>query len=218
MPFPETRRSAFVRLHEEDETVRRQSYEAIITAYWPPVHAYLTHRWHETDADADDLTQAFFAKALETGTLVAYDPGKATFRTYLRTCLDRFVINARKQAIRRQTTPLDFDVPGFECSPDELFHREWVRSLFGLAIGDLRAKHDDIRFRVFERYDLNDAEARPTYTDLAAEFGTTTQHITNYLASARRDFRRALLARLRDLTASEREYRSDARAVLGVEV
>jgi hypothetical protein len=34
----------------------------------------------------------------------------------------------------------------------------------------------------------------------------------------RRDFRKAVLKRLRDLTATEREFRAEARAILGVEV
>jgi hypothetical protein len=33
----------------------------------------------------------------------------------------------------------------------------------------------------------------------------------------RRDLRKAVLSKLRDLTATDREYRSEARALLGVE-
>ncbi len=218
MSFPNTRHSAILGLHDEDVSVRRQSYEAIIGAYWPPVHKYLRLRWRETDEDAADFTQAFFSKTLESGTLTSYDPAKGAFRTYLRTCLDRFVLNARKQASRTQLLPLDFDVAASAGSPEELFQREWVRSLFSLAVEDLRASHDNLRFRVFERYDLNESDARPTYSELAIEFGITTVSVTNYLAAMRRDFRRAVLNRLRELTITEREFRSEARAILGVEV
>ena len=218
MSFPKTRYSAIVGLRDDDESVRRQSYEATIGAYWQPVHKYLRLRWRETDASAADLTQSFFSKSIESGTLTSYDPAKGTFRTYLRTCLDRFVLNARKQAGRAQSLPLDFDVPASTESPEELFHREWVRSLFSLTVEDLRASSDDLRFRVFERYDLNESDARPTYAELGIEFGVTTVGITNYLAAMRRDFRKAVLKRLRELTVTEREFRSEARTILGVEV
>jgi hypothetical protein len=71
---------------------------------------------------------------------------------------------------------------------------------------------------VFESYDLAESESRPTYAALAAQFNTTTDRITNYLAAARRDFRKAVLNRLRELTANEREFRAEARAILGVEL
>lgn len=200
MSFPDTRHSALLRLHDNDESVRRQSFEAIVDAYWQPVHKYLRLRWRESDENAADLTQAFFSKTIESATFAGYDPAKGTFRTYLRTCLDHFVRNARKQASRTQTLPLDFDVAASAESAEELFHREWVRSLFSLVIEDLRASRDDLRFRVFERYDLNESEVRRTYDELAAEFGVTPVAITNYLAAMRREFRKAVLRRLGELT------------------
>jgi hypothetical protein len=42
--------------------------------------------------------------------------------------------------------------------------------------------------------------------------------VTNHLFWARREFRRLVLERLREITGSEREFREEARAVLGVDV
>jgi hypothetical protein len=88
------------------------------------------------------------------------------------------------------------------------------RSLFTLALEDLRGRHQDIRFQLFERYDLNESEARPTYGELAQEFGISVVSVTNYLAAMRRDFRRAVVDHLRELTVSEREFESEMRALL----
>jgi len=41
--------------------------------------------------------------------------------------------------------------------------------------------------------------------------------VTNYLAFARREFRRIALERLREMAASDEEFRREARALLGVE-
>ena len=46
----------------------------------------------------------------------------------------------------------------------------------------------------------------------------TTADVTNYLAAARRKFRELVLAGLRDLTATEEEFRAEARALLGVKL
>ena len=68
---------------------------------------------------------------------------------------------------------------------------------------------------LFERYDLDDAEERPTYADLSREFALTPSDVTNYLASTRREFRRIALELLRETTASETEFRREARSLLG---
>jgi DNA-directed RNA polymerase specialized sigma24 family protein len=149
----------------EDAAVRHQSLEAVARAYWESVRKYLCLRWHESAEDAADITQAFFSKSIESATFVHYEPAKGTFRTYLRTCLDHFLLNARKKE-RTRTVPLVLDVAAAAGSPEEIFHREWARNLFSLAIADLHAGRDEVRFRVFERYDLNDSDPRPSYQEL----------------------------------------------------
>ena len=107
---------------------------------------------------------------------------------------------------------------------EEYFHREWVRSLFALAVEDLRvqcaAAGKGARFALFERYDLEESPAgeRPTYAQLGEAVGMSAVRVTNELAAARRDFRRLVLARLSELTASEAELRAEARSVLGIEL
>lgn len=52
--------------------------------YWYPLYAYVRRRGHDAD-DARDLTQSFFAKLLEGRGLVAADPARGRFRTFLLT-------------------------------------------------------------------------------------------------------------------------------------
>jgi len=217
MAFPNTRHSAILGLHDEDADVRRQSLDALVCAYWEPMRTYLRLRWRESEENAADLAQAFFSKCIESAIFARYEKSKGTFRTYIRTCLDNFVLNNRKKA-HASAAPLEVDVASADDSPEDVFDREWVRSLFSLAIDDLRVSQDAVRFRVFERYNLNDSDTRPSYNELAAEFGVTTVSITNYLAAMRREFRKVVLSRLRALTRSEREFRSEARAILGIEI
>lgn len=72
------------------------------------------------------------------------------------------------------------------------------------------------QFALFERYDLADAEDRPSYGELAVAFQLAVTDVTNYLAFARREFRRAVLEQLREMTGSEDEFRREAQALLGV--
>ena len=227
--FPSTRRSVLLAARDLDPEVRRQALDVLIESYWRPVYKYLRVQHRAEGDEAQDLTQSFFALALEKGTFDRYDPGKARFRTFLRLVLDGFAANERKAARREKrgggatTLSLDFEgaeaelarSPSQDLTPEEYFHREWVRGLFTRAVERLREEASPRRFQVFERYDLE--EDRPTYAELAEGLGMTTIQVTNELAAARRDFRRLVLDELRALTGSEAEFRAEARDVLGVD-
>src|SRR5580704_4754483 len=139
--FPETRPSAISAAVSDDAARRRPGQEAIVATYWKPVYRYIRIRWRRSNEDAKDLTQGFFATAIEKEFFHGYDARKGTFRTFLRVCLDRFLINENKFAARQKRsadlTALEYDVPGGE-SPEEIFDREWTRSLFEDAVKELR--------------------------------------------------------------------------------
>jgi RNA polymerase sigma factor (sigma-70 family) len=206
MQFPSTRRSAVFAVRSENSGERRNAFEALIEAYWKPVYKLIRIKWGYTAEDAADLTQGFFASAMEREFFGSYDPEKGTFRTFLRTCLDGYVANQRKSAARLKrggdvrTVSAESELrehpPAPDLNPEEFFHREWVRSVFALALDDLRrlcaAQEKSVRFQMFERYAL---EQDASYADLAREFGLPLTTVTNHLAWARREFRRLLLER-----------------------
>lgn len=221
-----------------DPETRRRGFETLVAAYWKPVYKYLRLKWRVPEEDAEDLTQGFFARAFEKAFFDRFDPQRARFRTYLRTCLDGFVANERQSAHRLKrgggAEHVSLDFAGAEAElvrhgppeggdMDEYFHREWVRSLFALAVEALRRRCTEagksMPFALFERYDLDgpDAERRPSYADLAREMGIPETQVTNHLAWARREFRRLVLEALEDATGSEEEFRAEARHLLGVD-
>ncbi len=234
--FPETRWSAIEAARSDDPAERQRALETLIAAYWKPVYKYVRVHWNKSNEDAKDLTQEFFARLIEKDFLDSYDPGKARLRTFLRVCVDGVVQNADRAARRLKRggdavmLPLDFDAAENEvarsapAAPEDFFEREWVRSLFELAVQRLKkeceARGKMAHFTLFERYDMDDSSdgsRRPTYEQLAREMSLATTDVTNYLAWARREFRRIVLEKLREMTATEDEFRREARALLGVE-
>ena len=219
----------------DDPAARAPAIAAITAAYWKPVYKYVRRKWNISTEDAADFTQEFFTRLLEKEFLDSYDSSKGRLRTFLRTCADRLVMNQARDSQRLKRGAggahfsLDFaeaeqeltTVTGSE-SPEDCFDREWVRSLFVLGVERLRASCECagkmLQFELFERYDLSDADPKPSYAQLAREFGLAATDVTNYLAFARREFRRAVLDQLREMTASEQEFRREAQALLGVEI
>ena len=219
-----------------DPEERRLAYERVVQAYWKPVYVYLRLRRGASAEDAEDLTQGFFARAFEKGFFESFDPARARFRTFLRTCLDRYAANeqAADRRLKRgggvAVLSLDFataerDLPPLALASgedaDAAFHREWVRAVCVEAVETVRRRcrergHDQA-LAVFERCDLSDlADAdRPSYAALGAAFGIPVTQVTNLLALARREFRAAMVATLRARTASEAEFEEEARQLLG---
>jgi len=237
MHFPATRHSVVRDLGSVDPAVRTAAYDGLVRSYWRPVYLYIRLRWRRGEQDAQDLTQEFFARAFEREYLERYDPAKARFRTFVRTCLDRFLANHDQAAARLKRggdfviTALDFGqadaeiatrAPDEQADPERWFHREWIRGLFGEAVETLRiraaAAGHARAFALFHRYDIDeDGGERPTYAALAREYGMPVTGVTNELAWARRAFREIVLERLRRICATDGEFRAEARDLLGVD-
>jgi DNA-directed RNA polymerase specialized sigma24 family protein len=238
LAFPETKRSLVLAVQSKDAAERERALETVVAAYWRPVYRHVRGRFRVQEAEAEDLAQGFFAAALEKGWLARYEPARGRFRSYLLACLEAFVANERRAFRRlkrgggRATVPLEDEGPDGE--PRELpladaadieaeFQREWSRGLFALAVRTLRERcagtSRAVAFQLFERYDLEgqDAPQPPRYADLAHEFGLPVTQVTNHLHWARRELRKTVLETLRAITASEEEYRAEARALFGSE-
>ena len=223
--FPLTRRSVIEAARSIDAEERERALEALCAAYWKPVYKYVRWRWNRPADVAQDLTQGFFMELLERELLEKFDAKKSRLRTYLRVCVDSFVSNEDKAGRRQKRggnvlhVALDFAGaeeelsatvmdPALIPSPESLegfFEKEWVRSLFALAVEDLRemcvAHERERTFHLFEA--------------LSKEYGISVTDVTNALAWARREFRRIALERLRELCGSEEEFQREARAAFG---
>jgi RNA polymerase sigma-70 factor (ECF subfamily) len=231
--FPLTRHSVVAAAQGGNPQERVRALEAITSSYWRPAYKYVRMRWRLEREDAEDFTQDFFARLLEKDFLAPYDPAKGKLRTFLRICIDRLFQNQTRDAHRQKRgnaaahVSLDFEEAEHELaasvqmeSPEDYFEKEWVRTLFALAVEKLRTQckaGKETQFALFERYDLGDQETRPSYAALAAEFSIAVTDVTNYLAFARREFRRCVLDQLREMTGSEEEFRREALSILGVD-
>ena len=233
--FPATRWSVIVAARSAQPDERRRALGVLIAAYWKPVYKYVRLRWRKDREEAEDLTQDFFSRLLEKDYLARYEPKKARLRTFLRVCVDGLVVNEDKASRRLKRggdlefCPLDFESAEGELrhieipSPggiEEFFEREWARSVFTMSLERLKQECDErgkqVHFRLLELYDVEEAGKELTYEQAAQQFGVKSSDVTNYLAYARREFRRIVLEQLREMTGSDEEFRQEAQSLLGI--
>src|SRR5499427_9519946 len=75
--------------------------EELCRTYWFPLYVYV-RRQTETHEDAEDLTQAFFARFLEKNYLEKLSSDKGKFRAFLLASLKHFLANEWDRAHRQK--------------------------------------------------------------------------------------------------------------------
>jgi RNA polymerase sigma-70 factor (ECF subfamily) len=216
--FPSTQLSL---LEATTAGVPNSALERVAGLYWKPVYRFIRLKFRKGNEDAKDLTQSFFATAIQREFFARFDPEKGSFRTYLRMAVERFAASEHAAANRQRRgggvvfESVD-DQPATTESPEDVFEREWQRQLFVLGLEDLRALCEErgkqIQFRIFEVYDLTGGD-HPSYAELAVIHGIAETSVTNHLAWARRMLRTSVTGRLRAVTSGERELREEMRWV-----
>lgn len=130
-----------------------RALEELCRGYWFPLYAYVRRRGYSKE-DAEDLTQAFFARFLEKNYLAGLDAERGRFRAFLLAALKHFLINdwKKSQRIKRgggekllsldwQSADTQFQVASAaEPSPDKAFDREWALTLLGKVIAGLQSE------------------------------------------------------------------------------
>src|ERR1022692_4646062 len=184
--FPSTQLS-LLEAASSGAALPNEALERVSALYWKPVYRFIRVKFRKNNEDAKDLTQSFFATALQRDFFARFDPAKASFRTYLRMAVERFAAsqhaaeNRQKRGGGVEFEPVEEQAVTSE-SPEDVFEREWQRQLFVLALADLAARH-----------------------------GAPETSVTNYLAWARRMLRQFVTERLRGVTAGERDLRDEMR-------
>jgi RNA polymerase sigma-70 factor (ECF subfamily) len=92
--FPTTHWSQVARAGGPPTPEASAALAELCSAYWYPIYALVRRKGHDADA-ALDLTQDYFARLLEKGTVVAADPVKGRFRAFLLADCSFFLADAR---------------------------------------------------------------------------------------------------------------------------
>lgn len=153
--FATTRWSRILNSGPATSEATRESLEILMRDYWRPIYAYLRSSGLQP-ADAEDATQGFLSRMIESENWRAADPSRGRFRSFLLASLKHWLANERRaQTSQRrggstqlysldfasaestwQSSPLDHE------SPERIFERRWALLLMENALNRVRASYE----------------------------------------------------------------------------
>lgn len=203
--------------------------EELCRTYWYPLYAYV-RRQGQTKEDAEDLTQAFFARLLARNHLEGLNSEKGKFRAFLLASMKHFLANEWKRGQRLKRgggaavlsldwtdadTRYQID-PEDRLSPDKLYDRAWAVTLLEQVIGRLRSENaeaDKARvFEVLKPYLMIGKSAIP-YAEAAAATGLNEGTVRVAVHRLRRRYRELLREEIAQTLSDPAQVEEEMRAL-----
>ena len=155
--------------------------------YWYPLYAFVRRKGH-SPPDAQDLTQAFFARLLEKNYVAQADRERGRFRTYLLAALSHFLADEwdKTQRLKRGggLEIISFDAasaeeryrlePVEQLDAAKLYERRWVTTLFDKVLSRIEEEfRDSGKGRLFEglKRSLIAEDSGVSYAQLGVQLG-----------------------------------------------
>jgi RNA polymerase sigma-70 factor (ECF subfamily) len=208
----------------------REAVSLLCETYWPAVYAFVRLRGH-SPADAEDLTQSYFAVFLEKRYLRDFRPEVGRFRTFLRASIGHFLANewdrgrAKKRGGGRAPIALDAATaeerlrlePVDRLTPERAFERQWAAAVLSRCLERLRTEQaaggGEQRFEKLKAY-LSSDGADAAYATLAAELDLSESAVRVAVHRLRRRFCAVLREEVLQTVSDPREVDGEIRWLL----
>jgi len=228
--FETTNWSLILQAVAGQSTAARAALAQICEAYWPPVYAFVRRRGM-APADAEDLTQSYFARFFEKEYLRDFRPEAGRFRTFLLASVSHFLSNQwdRERARKRGggTVQISFDAASAEerlrlepvdrLTPEAIFERQWAAAVLARCLERLREEQSASGGRArFERLKafLTGDGAASDYAALAQELGIGESTVRVAVHRLRRRFAAVLREEVARTVARPEEVDAEIRWML----
>jgi RNA polymerase sigma-70 factor (ECF subfamily) len=205
--------------------------EELCRTYWYPLYAYVRRRGYSRE-DAEDLTQAFFARFLEKNYLEGLSSEKGRFRGFLLAALKHFLANEWDRAKRQkrgggvENLSLDWQgadtrfgvEPADNLSPDKLYDRAWALMLLERVIVQLRdesaAEGKARSFEQLKPFLMSGTGAIPC-AEAALALEMTESAVRVAVHRLRRRYRELLRKEIAQTLSHSEQVEEEMRALLG---
>jgi RNA polymerase sigma factor (sigma-70 family) len=206
--------------------------EKLCRAYWYPLYAFVRREGHSAD-EAQDLTQAFFARLLERRDFEHAQKERGRLRSFLLVSLKHFLVNewqrarAQKRGGDQVFVPLDeilaeerFGLePADSLTAERIYERRWALTILDQVFERLRAEYAAAgKSLLYERLKsfLGDHNEAPTQAELATALGMTENAVKQALFRFRQRYRDLLRAEIGNTVESAAEVENEWRYLVTV--
>lgn len=230
--FPATRWSRVVLAGDASSEDAHEALAGLCRDYWRPLYFFARRGGHRPE-DAQDLTQGFILKLLESNLLANADPNRGRFRTFLLAAFCNYLANehrARTTAKRGGNVSfVELDAPEVEAAflaggqspltPEREFDRRWALSVLERVMIQLRNEYDvagrrDL-FAALQPH-LSGAAGRPGYAQLGAALGLSESAVTVAMHRMRKRYGELLRAAITSTVAAEQDVEGELRHLIAI--
>lgn len=215
-----------------EETSAHRALEGLCQDYWRPLFHFARRKGHSPE-DAQDLTQGFISKLLETNSFSRADRERGRFRTFLLSAFCHFIATHRRDQAalkrgggfvmvslnNRDSEATDFFSTQERMTPELEYERSWALALLDRALGRLRGEYLEAgRSRLFEAMEphLSGAAGRPGYAKLGTDLGMSESAVTVAMHRMRRRYGELVREEIAETVTTRAEVDDELRHLMGV--
>jgi RNA polymerase sigma factor (sigma-70 family) len=235
-----TRQQSFVTTHwsvvlaarATDAPQAAAALAELCRTYWYPLYAFVRRKGH-SPPDAQDLTQAFFARLLEKNYIAQADRERGRFRTYLLAAFTHFLADEWDKAQRLKRGGgleiVSFDAasaeeryrlePVEQLDAAKLYERRWVTTLFDKVLARMEEEfRDSGKGRLFEglKSSLIAEESGVSYAQLGAQLGLKEDAVKQAVHRMRRRYRELFREEIAQTVAGPDEVEDELKHLFAV--
>jgi RNA polymerase sigma factor (sigma-70 family) len=210
----------------------KAALEKLCRTYWWPLYGFLRRQGYKPE-QAQDLTQAFFARLLRRRDFETVRREKGRLRSYLLTSLKNFLSKAqrRETAIKRgEGRPLvSLDdllareradqEPAHKLSADRIYERRWALTLLEQVLARLRAEYEAAgKLPLFDCLEklLARESGQPSQAEVAAELQMTENAVKQAFYRLRHRYRQLLQEEIAHTVAVQDDVEDELRHFIAV--
>jgi len=230
--FPATQWTVVLTVGGTPSPESAAALERLCGWYWYPLYAFVRRSGY-LPADAEDLTQEFFARLLEHNWIAHADRYKGRFRSFLLMAMKRFLAKEwdKAKTLKRggqvRLVPLQLNTaetrygrdPADTRTPEQVFEKQWALTLLEFVLNRLREDYEhDGKGEVFHTLEpclVGSRESQP-YAAVGAQLGISEGAARVAVCRLRERYRARLEEEVAQTVSSAAEVDEELRHLLRV--
>lgn len=201
--------------------------EKLCRTYWWPLYGFVRREGYKPE-EAQDLTQAFFARLLERRDFETVRQERGRLRSYLLASIKNFLSKARdremtvKRGEGRPLISLDDllarervdQEPAHKLSADHIYERRWALTLLEQVLVRLKAEYEAVgKLPLFDclKELLARESGQPSQAKIAAEMGMTENAVKQAFHRLRHRYRQLLQEEIAHTVAIQDDVEDELR-------